>query len=204
MITPTKPQLFALDDSIEMQDMIRGAAQRVGWEVVPARSLEEARACCAKNGGNYDGALIDLMIPLTNANLEKVDPLLERRNTLSLEITKRARTDDDIQRRDAAKRELDDIDRLIMPLVADDGGIQFLQSETGKALAERVGGKLAIFSARRPNVKLGGNGDTLIDQCKSAIDRTEVEWFEKPVRVLDLEVWLREIIEPKILTGITA
>lgn len=191
----SKPKLFLLDDSREMQETVASVAERCGWEVVPARCLEGAKTKVKESGFRVDAALIDLMIPLNDQNLITIDKLLEERNTLCEMMVKirRSKTPQDIQKQQDAKMTLEQLDQRIMPLVIDDGGIQFLKAEEGKKLIQQVGNCLGIFSARRPDVISEGQSLTLCETIKGVLNSKDLEWFEKPVPILDLEAWLDEL-----------
>lgn len=188
------PNLFLLDDSKEIQGAVVSMAKRCEWDVVPARCLSEAEEIW-KHKPDFlpDAAMIDLMIPRLKVDLDRVDSLLEQRIQHSLLLTRRARTDDDKTKHENSKMLLEQIDKQIMPLICDDGGIQFLGSHTGKRVANLLGPKLAIFSARRPNTVPTGKDDDLRTMVSIEINRTDFEWFEKPVPIPDLEDWLTKI-----------
>src|SRR4051794_24734189 len=128
----SKPVLFLLEDNRSLVDRLVRMAKRLGWEVITARSLQAAREACQKTPDlKVETALIDLMIPATNAELARADELLGLRNAKSAAATDRAATAND---REVAIGEIDRIDRQIEELILDDGGIRFIDSDEGRRL----------------------------------------------------------------------
>lgn len=189
----TKPKLFLLDDSSDLVAQVSRIADRLGWEIHCAHSVEGAVKLAKRVGGKVDVALIDLMIPETENELECVNKLLEQRNKESRIITQRGqKAGSDEQGRQAARLKLDVIDKSIMELIADDGGVRFLNKNNGGNFFSKPGVKVAIFSARRPDLPMEGNGKTLKAFVADALGKDPEEWFEKPVSPFDFEQWLAE------------
>jgi CheY-like chemotaxis protein len=183
-------QVFLLDDSLEMQRIVQSVVEGLGGELLSARSVEQAISMFRHAPPRIDFALIDLMLPLDNVALKRVDGLVDDRIEFCLTITMRGNQPDLVKLRERAKHRLDAIDDMLISLVADDGGLQFLESAEGRRVAQ-IARKVAVFSARRPDVVLDGHADNLRSRANKALGREFDEWFEKPVPVTDLEHWLR-------------
>jgi CheY-like chemotaxis protein len=208
-----QPTVFLLEDNRSLADKLGRMATRLGWRVVRARSLEEACRVCADPALKFDAALIDLMIPETDADLEAVDRLLDERNEKSIIVASRTATGPE---KEMAGLRIDAIDREIARLIVDDGGIRFLSSPEGHRLLPRPGPgvavfsarlqktsddsappppprpgpAVAVFSARREGTKTPNERQELMAAVNKALGREPEAWFDKPIDALELESWL--------------
>ncbi len=193
-----KPTLFLLEDNAKLAKDVTKLAQRIGYDVISARSLEEAQRHCESHSTTITVSLIDLMLPKTDEILGEVDDLLERRVKAGEKLTKRPRRgESDSEEKQRANDDMDGIDKQIRERIVDDAGIQFIQSDCGKKMLRRNGVTVAIFTARRAdhvNGPQGGDG-TLEAAVQNALEREPDVWFEKPVSPIDLEQWLEDLLQ---------
>lgn len=185
----TKPTLFLLEDSKDLFDRVIRLAKRMGWQVIAARSLEEAKQICSDNAARVDVALIDLMVPSSEKELTKVDAFLKQRSDQGDIKTNRKSS---LEEKLNADAQMDIIDKQIMSLILDDGGIQFLKFASDKNLFDNARISVAVFTARRSDKEMTPSLEKLESAVKAALGQPPHMWFDKPVNPLDLEAWLDE------------
>ena len=183
------PKLFLLEDSQDLRDGVIRLADRLRWQVISAKSIQEAETICSGDNLQIDVALIDLMLPRTDDDLTELNKRLQQREIQNGKlIVKGASQEDKLE----ALARLDAIDNVIMELIADEGGIEFLNTECWKKQFRDKQIPVAIFTARRADLESKMAQEKLKDRVSNALGQTLVTWFEKPVDPLDLEDWLKE------------
>ena len=192
------PVLFLLEDSLPLANMVCRIANRLGWTVVCARSLEEATEKCSDGGLRVDAALIDLMIPETKIDLRKVDDLLAQRNEQSMIVSRSTKKSDLSPDKQNAIARLDILDKEIAKFIAVEGGVKFLHSDEAKSVLPKDKTTVAFFSARRQSTKTATEREQLIETVKDALGRDPAMWFDKPICSLDLEDWLAKCLAESI------
>ncbi len=195
-----KPILFLLEDSQELAAQVECLAKRLGWRVLAARSLkqakEEARKACRNGAPAITAAMLDLMIPAPEQDLIEINDLLAKRGIEGEKLTKRGpKNETSLLEKRVANARMDKIDEQIMKRILDDGGIEFLRSNEGKTLLARGCVALAIFTARRIDSVPKRGDETIGAAVREALGREPDAWFDKPVSPLDLEQWLEEVKE---------
>ena len=174
--------LFIVEDNEELVAEITELAEEEEWDVQFARCVEDGIAHVKTLSINTQLqtilVLIDLMLPKSKSDLEKLDEIMKQREQIIIaRLTSSGSTDLTAKVVDDARRELDKIDKEIRELTPMDSGIEFLNN-VRKEITEW---KIAVFSARNP--------DHLKDKIHDIVGDRLVDWLQKPItpdRVINL------------------
>ena len=142
-----QPLLLLLEDDDYCAKEYEKVAKDLGWEVVKARHLKGVEALAKKRKGQIRFAVVDLMIPANQKNLEDVELWLTKKEEVRKRRTTRANpTKLDANELRTAFKELDRIEQELRKLILLDGGIQFLHKAAKHGWLD--GAEIVIFSAR--------------------------------------------------------
>jgi len=176
--------LFLLEDNLELSSRIERMAEQCGFRTITARCIEDAKRICPQHE-NVEFALIDIMVPNTQAELREVDGQLDERNAKA-SLIENALTDAD---RKKFLTEMSSIDATTRRLIDSEGGVKFLESPEAQNLRQQ-GVRVAIFSAQKkdPNSL---PPDSIQERIKQSLNGNILEvWFEKPVSLKTLREWI--------------
>lgn len=184
-------KLFVLEDNRPLSNGIERLCERLGgWTVELARSIAQAREKCAN--GPFDAALVDLMVPDSNEDLELVDDWLAERDNYAYKVVNLQADRDSEKMRTEILQEMEWLDTRIRELVNETGGLEFLQTaEAGALKLPNV--RFAVFSAiPKYGYKKEGRDD--FENVRRAIEPNTIEkWFEKPVSLPIVKAWLQHV-----------
>lgn len=185
-----RPILFLLEDNRDLTDRIKRIAEQFGYDVLVARSLQQALDVCgelAESEQAISAALIDLMISGTTEELETVDRQLQMREQLAEQLSELY----DEEQRSSILRQMAVIDETIRNQIRSEGGLEFLENVESSVV--RRAGTIAIFSALRAEEPVDDTvGGRRLDRVSNAIGGNwDGTWFEKPIRLRTIRMWLK-------------
>ena len=182
-MTSSKPILFSLDDDKFIQDDLTELASECDWQVVSARCVDEAKENYSKVMYEVRLVIVDMMIPISQADLRFVDEIQSRRAAYVANKFPKMSDLVELSREqlNQARDELQEFDREIRSKVVFDGGMKFLEF----LALQNQNHKVVVFSARRSveNPAI----DTLREQNRW------LGWLGKPIDPSTLTDMLKEI-----------
>jgi CheY-like chemotaxis protein len=176
-IEPPRSRLFVLEDDRDLLDEIIEVARASDYDIVSARSLEEAIEEFEKEVAQKRPihlVLVDTMIPETKSDWKLLDELRASRVDY---ILGRSRTrqigDFSDEELNQSREYLTDLDRKIQLLVKLDGGATFLEHALERGFLDHS--HVGTFSAR---AKIQ---NPFFERMKSKLGLRWIGWMQKPM-----------------------
>lgn len=148
---------FVLEDNEEMLTELKELGKELGSEPITARSIEAAVEVTNEHSDKICLAFIDMMVPKSEADLLKLDQLMQDRAEWSAGEP-------------GVCRRIREIDAEIPPLIDLHGGLNFLRGISEEKIKHW---KVYLFSSRTP---------TAIERNHKGLSHLHiVKWLAKPV-----------------------
>lgn len=179
------PNLLIIEDDEARAKRCEQMAKAAGWTPVVAGSLEKAVELAEQHHASIRLLLIDNMVPETESDLGECRRLQKERSDLSVPIVNAMkRTEIDTQAAADLEAQMIAIDSTWRFVIADDGGLRFLDNARGAGWLKRW--SYLVFSATSQV-----RGEALMQEWEILPDPNYCGWLTKPMDDAMVETFLQ-------------